>query len=102
MNIVLLYAIVCIVALISILTLLSSLRSVRPVVRILKWVNVFILASIIYLVFANGFETALHSSIPFIVLLLEILIVVLLALTVLNFLYLVMLLIHKLQPKLMI
>lgn len=102
MNIVLLYAIVCIIALVSILTLISSLRSVRPVVRILKWVNIFILASIAYLLFSDGFEPALESPNTLAVLILDIFIAVLSVLTVLNLLFLVMLLIHKLHPKLMI
>lgn len=102
MNIVLLYAIVCIIALVSILTLLSSLRSVRPIVRILKWINIFILLSIAYLLFSDGFEQSLQSPNPLIVLIFDIFIAVLSGLTVINILFLVMLLIHKLHPRLMI
>lgn len=102
MNIVLLYAIVCIIALVSALTLLASLRSVRPIVRILKWVNIFILTSVAYLLLSDGFEPALQLPNTLSVLILDIFISVLSVLTVLNLMFLVMLLIHKLHPRLMI
>ena len=99
MNLAVFYAIIGVIVIISALTLISSLRSVRPVVQILKWINVGILSIAIFIIAINGFKQSIPIAIP---LLLNIFIIVLLALTILNMLYLVMLLIHKLHPKLMI
>jgi len=99
MNLAVFYAIIGIIIIISVLTLISSFKSVRPVVQILKWTNIGILSIVISIIATNGFQNSV--SIP-ITLLLNVLIIVLLAFTIVNMLYLVMLLIHKLHPKLMI
>jgi chromate transport protein ChrA len=101
MNLVVLYVLVGIIVIVSATVVIFSLKSNRPVVRAIKWINIVILSIIMIFAITNSFEKSLQIESIFLYYVFNVFIVLFLAFTTINLLYLLMLVIHKIQPKYM-
>lgn len=101
MDLVVLYVLVGIIVIVSATSLIFSLKSVRPVVRLIKWLNIGVLSILMILAFTNSFEKSLQIESIFLLYVFNTFLVLFLAFTTINLLYLLMLVIHKIQPNYM-